>query len=502
MSIRAGRRNDSVSGGRAAPSALSSGALTGLSLAVVSVAGAVAAALLSREAGKGPVTDGFFAGYGVYLVLVLVASAFRFVVLPGLTRAQERGALGGQLARSAVAFGVVAAPALVVALALSHPLAVALTHDRVAQESAAEALRWMLPAAVAQLYAGLLASALAARGSYRTAALGFAVGAVAAVVLFAALVDEHGPVALMWGLALNGAIAVAFPALHLAAARQLGQVAGWTSGVGREAVELARGVALPVAAQVLFVVGGRFASGLGAGEQTTFAYAYIVASVVVTVSAGALSLVSSAPLTRTGLDAAAAVRHVAAASWVSLVLVALTTALVWLVGPDVFGAALGGAYDGASGEQLAHVVVALTPWAIVAVAFSVAYPLTFVVGRTAWLPGLAAGVVLVDVPLAWAGREARGLVGLALGLAVATALLLAGVLALVAGRRLLEVGRALALAALVCGATGLVAFGLPRLVLGPWPAALLGTALYAGLFLLTRPRPLREAVAYLRGLGR
>src|SRR6266496_21374 len=89
-------------GGR---SALSSGALTGVSLAVVSLAAAAGAALLSHEVPKGAQTDGFFAAYGVYLVLVLVASGFRFVVLPALTRAQPSGELAAQLVRSSVAFG-------------------------------------------------------------------------------------------------------------------------------------------------------------------------------------------------------------------------------------------------------------------------------------------------------------------------------------------------------------------------------------------------------------
>src|SRR5207302_1345213 len=71
-------------------SALSSGVLTGVSLGVISLAAAAGAGILSHEVAKGPETDGFFAAYGVYLVLVLVASAFRFVVLPALTRAGPR----------------------------------------------------------------------------------------------------------------------------------------------------------------------------------------------------------------------------------------------------------------------------------------------------------------------------------------------------------------------------------------------------------------------------
>src|SRR3954468_19382343 len=154
-------------------SALSTGVLTGVSLAILALSAAGGAALLSHEVAKGPETDGFFAAYGVYLELILVASAFRFVVLPALTRAEGRGGLAAQLARSAVAFSFLAVPALVVALAFPDALAALVTQKEAARDEAARALLWLLPAAVAQLYAGLVASALAARSSYGSAAAGF-----------------------------------------------------------------------------------------------------------------------------------------------------------------------------------------------------------------------------------------------------------------------------------------------------------------------------------------
>src|SRR4051794_6870827 len=483
-----------------ARSALSSGVLTGVSLGVISLAAAAGAAILSHEVAKGPETDGFFAAYGVYLVLVLVASAFRFVVLPALTRAQERGELAAQLLRSGVAFATIAVPALVVALVFPDEVASVLTHDAAAQHAAAHALVWLLPAAVAQLYAGLVASALAARNSYAVAAVGFAVGALSATALFAFLVSAHGAQALGWGLALNGAVSLAVPLVALLAGASLGPSLGWSDGLGAEAGQLARGIALPVAAQALFVIASRVASGLGAGAQTTFAYAYIVGGIFVTVSAGALSLVSSAPLTRGGLDRGRAVAHVEAASWLSLTFVAFGTGLVALVGPQVVGTALGGSFAGSGGGELAPVVVALVAWAVVSVAFSVAYPLTFVGGHTRWLPALGIGVLLVAVPLDLAARSARGLIGLALALAVGTAILLVGVLALVVGRRLVAVLRGLAVAAVVVGGLALAAFGLPSLVLDPWPAAVAGVLLYGTALAVVPPPPLRRSLAYVRAL--
>src|SRR6476469_8240689 len=121
-----------------ARSALSTGVLTGVSLAILALSAAGGAALLSHEVTKGPQTDGFFAAYGVYLVLVLVASAFRFVVLPALTRAEERGELAAQVARSAVAFSFLAVPALVAALVFPHAVAAAITGRPAARTEAAD----------------------------------------------------------------------------------------------------------------------------------------------------------------------------------------------------------------------------------------------------------------------------------------------------------------------------------------------------------------------------
>ena len=85
-------------------SALRSGVLTGLAQVVVALAAAGAGALLAHKFGRNAETDGFLAAYGVYLLLVLVAQAFRMVVVPELTRAAAAGTLGGESRAFALAF--------------------------------------------------------------------------------------------------------------------------------------------------------------------------------------------------------------------------------------------------------------------------------------------------------------------------------------------------------------------------------------------------------------
>src|SRR3954453_688412 len=95
-------------------SAVRSGALTGLAQIVIAMSAAGAGALLGQKFGGGAETDGFFAAYGVYLVLVLAAQSFRMVVVPDLTRAASAGRLAGESRGYAVAFLALALPVSIV----------------------------------------------------------------------------------------------------------------------------------------------------------------------------------------------------------------------------------------------------------------------------------------------------------------------------------------------------------------------------------------------------
>src|SRR6266566_3292709 len=184
------------------PSALRSGALTGLAQVVLALAAAGAGALLAQKFGRSAETDGFLAAYGVYLVLVLAAQAFRMVVVPDLTRAAAAGRLGAEARAYAVAYLTLAVPASVLVAVFAGRLGDLITGNlpAPAAHTAARALVVLVPAAFVQLLAALAASALAAIDSYGTAAGGFALGGISGLVVFAAFADAHGIVALAWGL--------------------------------------------------------------------------------------------------------------------------------------------------------------------------------------------------------------------------------------------------------------------------------------------------------------
>jgi hypothetical protein len=476
-------------------SAARSGLLTGISIAAVSGSAALAGAILSRKFGHGSKTDGFFAAYGVYLAVVLVASALRVVVLPEFARARAAGGLGREVGSWAVALAVPLVPAAAVAIAAPGWVASLLTSSPQAQESAAELLPWLVPAGAAQVYAGIAASALASFDDYGTAALGYALGAAAGLAVIVTFVD-HGVVAFGWGPAVNGALAVGIPLAALARRGGIGRPAG---AIGHRLRILVEGASLPFALQGLYVIGYRFASGLGTGKPTTFSYAYLIASLLVGVTATSIALVSSVPLTRGELTAERASRHVVAASWVSIAIVAGAAGVFALAGEPVARAALGSSYGGGTGTELGRLVAYLSPWMVVSIALSLTFPLLFVRGRARWLPLLAVGALGFHVLVEWAGSALAGLSGIAVGLTVTTAGVLAVLLAALGALESASLG--VLVAAASCIVPALVAFGIGGFVPEAVAAAALGLALYIGALVLWRPAGLVSAWSYLRRLG-
>ncbi|HSL65192.1 MAG TPA: hypothetical protein VK874_11090 [Gaiellaceae bacterium] len=463
----------------------------------MSVAAAVVGLILAREFGRDAETDGFLAAYGVYLALVIAAQAFRMVVVPELTRAAAAGRLAGETGAYLVALLVVAVPASVVAIAAQGPLGDAITGSLPQRSAtlAGDALVWLVPAAFGHVLAAVAASALAARDSYGVAAVGYAAGAVAGVALFVALLDE-GLIALAWGVALNAAITLGVPLAVVATRVGLGV---GTLRLGRRLWLLLQGAATPLALQVTYLVGLRLAAGLDVGDVTSLSYAYLFAATLVAATASSVSLVTSAPLTRRGLDEASAARHVVGGAWVSLVPVAAGAGAFALAGERIVGALLGDAYSGDVGRELGHLVVWLAPWMLVSVAYSLTLPLLFVVGRAGRLVPLAAAVVVLHVVVAWALRELLGLPGIALALAVSAAVVVADMLLAISPRTLALAAVGLARAGGVVALAALVAFGLGSLAEGA-PGALLGLALFAAFLAATAGLGLRQAWGYLRGL--
>jgi hypothetical protein len=357
-----------------------------------------------------------------------------------------------------------------------------------------------VPAAFLQLLAALAASALASQDSYLTAAAGYAIGGVAGLVAFVALASNHGLVALAWALMLNGVIAFGLP---LAALIKRGFLRGARRGgvsIAPRLWKLVQAAAVPLALQGLYLIALRGASGLGEGNQTSLTYAFLFASTLVAMTASSLSLISSAPLTRRGIDVDSAAAHVVNAGWVSLAVIAVAAGIFALVGGRVMSFVLGDAFAGDVGSELGHLVVWLAPWMVASVAFSVTFPLLFVLEKPRVLIPVALVALAVHVPISLALRAALDLPGLALALAVTTFGVIVVLMAAVSPRMLTLAARGLSRAAIVVVVLAVLSFGIGELLLGDVLGAVVGAVLYVGALAALRPRGLVTAVQYVRGL--
>lgn len=484
---------------------LTSAALTAASTLVVSAFAAIVGIVIAREFGRTDETDGFFAAYGVFIVIALAAQSIRIAVLPALTRARDERRLAGNIAGFATALVVVAVPLVLVVELAADPIAGLLTGDGsdIAQEACANGLRWMVPAAVAHLFAGLAASSLAALDDYATAALGYAAGSAAGLFLILTLVDSEGIVAVGWGMALNGVVALLVPAIVLAwRARRSSMPATAVRPAGLPLASrlgvFAAAAALPIALQLLYVVCLPFAGRLGAGAVTSFGYAYLAAATLVSVTAFSIGLVSSVPLTRIGLGPGVSARHVVSAAWVALTVIGAAVGAFALAGGGIVEGVLGDAYGGDVGQEVARLVLVLSPWMIASVGVNVAFPLAFVAERLRPLPWIGAAALVLQVLLAWAFAGLLDLDGLAIALTLSTFFVL---LTLLRELDALSDGvRGVAVAAATIAVFTVVAFFPAGLVLGSLSGAMAGLAAYVALMALVRPRGLRASWAYLRAL--
>ena len=133
------------------------GSSTGVSTAAVSGSAAVLGVILSRKFGLGVKTDGFFAAYGVYLALVLVAelaprdraAAIRRGARRGPARARGLDVGGRPRARARALVAGRASLGRTASPTCSPP-------TRARSDQAAKLLPWIVVSAVAQIFGGSL----------------------------------------------------------------------------------------------------------------------------------------------------------------------------------------------------------------------------------------------------------------------------------------------------------------------------------------------------------
>lgn len=315
--------------------------------------------LVARRLGSSGATDGFFAANAVYGIALFTAQSLRTTAPATLI---DPGS--GALARHARAVGLIALGML----ALFG--AVIAGADVVASESAAESLRVALailaPAAVAQLFSGLLAARCAVLGEFGLPAAAYACGTLIMAAVFVALVGPLGVDAIALSVAVGalvsalamtlvwrraersgaseGAVAEA-PAVVPSAPSEPAPAAGLAAAVpalvvasSRTALiaHLLRG-ALPVLASQVVISVSVFAAGhVAVGGGTLYSYGVLAVAVLVAIVASPVSIVLAPEIAR-GWDRRAATLTPATVNSYrlgALLLPALAIPLL-LVGPAV-----------------------------------------------------------------------------------------------------------------------------------------------------------------------
>ncbi|MFN8223062.1 MAG: hypothetical protein U0R50_07380 [Gaiellales bacterium] len=484
---------------------LATAAITGVSLVFQSALAVVVGVILAREFGRNAETDGFFAAYGVFIVLALAANAIRLVVLPPLARARAENRLAQETSAWATVLAAGLAPLLVLVLVLRRPIADFLTGDGpdLSLETAAHVLPIVVVAGVGQIYAGLLASALAALDDYITSAVAFIVSSAAGLIAILLLLDRDGVEAVATGMVVNGLGATAVMATMLfGRARRASMPAsgvrpsGWT--LAARVVQAVRGCALPLALQGSYLMCLPLAPHEGVGAVTSFGYAFLGGSAIIAATAASFGLVTAVPLTRAGVDSGRVAHHVVATSWLAVLAVGAVAGITAVAGEPIMSRVLGAEFYGAAGAELGQLIAYFAPWMVVSIGVTVTFPLMFVAGRERLLPLVAVGMLVIQAPLAFTGQRLFGLPGLALALAGSTAFTLAALLYELGALR--ATVRGLAVPAVFVTATATPLFVLASALLPELAAAALGLAAYLAVAFLFHPPGLIDALRYLHAL--
>jgi len=275
------------------------GAATAVAQVLVMAGSSLLGLLIARRLGSSSATDGFFAANAVYGIALFTAQSLRTTAPATLLEPGHDALVRHLRAVGLIAIAILVLFGLVVASA-----------DVVASDAAAGTLRVALavlaPAAVAQLFAGLLAARCAVLGQFGRPAGAYACGTVVMAAAFVVLVDPLGVDAIAVSVAIGAVVSAATMTLVWRSAERSGASAepATIPGAGGHATapsliaHLLRG-ALPVlASQVVISVSVFSAGHVAAGDGTLYSYGTLAVSVLVAIVASPVSIVLAPEIAR------------------------------------------------------------------------------------------------------------------------------------------------------------------------------------------------------------
>lgn len=386
------------------------------------VLGGVLALLVAQLFGKNADTDAFFATYGIYSVGLTFAQTFRLTAVARLVN-RAGAAEHAEITQLVLAVVLVCLLLAVPMVALAGPVGELLVDDD-PNGIAPGTLRILWVALAGQLVAAMLATVLTVRGAF------VAIGVVSMLSPFLSLATF---------LACEGAVGVRGAAIGLAVSACAMAAAyvvvlwrmGWRpegarlASAGREAGRLTYGSATFIGTYFAYVICVALATRHDEGEATLFAYAFVIASVLVGLTANVSAMVRSP-----GVVASEARVEAAAGAGVNsfrftLVLIGPVVGLLLLAGGPVIELALGAGFSAQDVRTILITMTCFLGWVLGSAAGVFAIVELLARGELRRLALLAVAQVVAVSVLATAGGALLGIEGIALALS-AVQLVVAG----------------------------------------------------------------------------
>ena len=450
--------------------------------------GALLAVIILLAYGKNARTDGFFAAYGVYGLIVVLAQSLRTTVVARLVEGPSLFANVDRFLFAVLTIFVASALPLVV---LAAPLAALLTGDLGdgARDAARLVLMLLWPAAGAQLVAALAAAALGVRDDFAIPALAYVVGAALSVVVVLVLADPIGIAAVPVGVAVGSLTSALLMLGRLLAAGyrpRLGGMLGRRSSYAA-AVLLATGSAGYVIGNLSYVISLASAARLGEGAVTSYTYSFLAASFVAAVTGGPVGIALAAPLAETwDRDPRSLRPHLVAVLRAGLVIVLPLLALAVLIGDELGELIFANRLTAAEIDTIVRTFVAQAGFLLFVVAAPVPQLAAFALSRYGAVAVISLLATFAHLLLSLLALQLGTTEALAAASSVSQLLILVLVIALVYRRRTGEavglIGREVVRITLPAAMVfGLVALGGAALGGGIWDvgAAALGIILFA-----------------------
>lgn len=255
--------------------------VTSLSTIAAMAMGGVLAIVVLLLYGKTSQTDGFFAAYGVYAVIIALAQSLRASAVARLVH----GSLWGNLDRLLGASVLILLATGVVLVGLGDPLADLLTGEDAgtAHDAARAALAILWGAGALQVLAALAAAALGALGEFGLPGAAYVCGGAAAIALVLLLEGALGIDAVATGLVCGSLLTAALMVARLA---RRGWRPRWSGlraaprSLGTMGLVLSGSIG-SVALQLTYVVTLAFAARIGEGAVTLYSYSFFAAALLI-----------------------------------------------------------------------------------------------------------------------------------------------------------------------------------------------------------------------------